>query len=30
MVFYKGKAVWCSLKARAMWCSIKARMCGVL
>ena len=30
MVFYKGKDVWCSIKARAMWCSIKARLCGVL
>ena len=38
MVFYKGKDVWCSIKARAMWCSkartmwcsINARLCGVL
>ena len=30
MVFYKGKAMWCSIKARAMWFSIKARLCGVL
>ena len=29
MVFYKGKAMWCS-KARTMWCSINARLCGVL
>ena len=25
MAFYKGKAMWCSIKARAMWFSIKAR-----
>ena len=30
MVFYKGKAMWCSIKSRAMWFSIKARLCGVL
>ena len=30
MVFYKGKAECCSIKARAMWYSIKARLCGIL